>query len=236
MESAHYWRYHGLGGLDLMRAQFVQHRFARHSHETYAMGTLEAGQEEIRFSDGVQYAGTDEVVVIEPGVVHTGGPHTTDGWTYRVLYPSVEQVREVADEIGVPGGTPSFERRVITDPRMARRVAAAHRAAESGASLAADSQLHTLLTLMLRAYGTRWTSWPTGSAIWTRRPRATTGRPGNWSPRWGARPATDPATSPHSWSSSAKPPGKAWTRPVRAISPTSRQAGWSQRRWPNCWP
>lgn len=155
VESARYWRYHGLGGLDLMLAQFVQHRFARHSHETYAMGTLEAGQEEIRFSDGVQYAGTDEVVVIEPDVVHTGGPHTSEGWTYRVLYPSVEQVREVADEIGVPGGTPSFERRVVADPRMARRVAAAHRAAESGASLAADSQLHTLLALMLRAYGTR---------------------------------------------------------------------------------
>ncbi|MEU7744957.1 helix-turn-helix domain-containing protein [Nonomuraea sp. NPDC049158] len=43
VESARYWRYHGLGGLDLMRAQFAQHRFARHSHETYAMGTLEAG-------------------------------------------------------------------------------------------------------------------------------------------------------------------------------------------------
>ncbi|MGP3958401.1 AraC family ligand binding domain-containing protein [Nonomuraea sp. 3N208] len=155
MEFARYWRYHGLGGLDLMRAQFVRHRFARHSHETYAIGTLEAGQEEIRFADGVQYASADEVVMIEPGVVHTGEPHTTDGWAYRVLYPSVEQVREVADEIGVPGGTPSFERRVVADPRLSQRVAAAHRAAESGGSLAADTELHMLLTLVLAAYGTR---------------------------------------------------------------------------------
>ncbi|MFI7635021.1 helix-turn-helix domain-containing protein [Nonomuraea sp. NPDC049400] len=155
VEFARYWRYHGLGGLDLMRAQFVRHRFARHSHETYALGTVEAGLEEIRFTDGVECSGVDEVVLIEPGVVHTGQSRTAGGWAYRVLYPSVEQVREVADELGVPGGTPSFERRVIADPRMARRVTAAHRAAESGASLAADSQLHTLLVLLLGAYGKR---------------------------------------------------------------------------------
>jgi AraC-like DNA-binding protein len=163
-EFASYWRYRGLGGLDLMRARFVRRRFARHSHETYAIGTLEAGLEEIRFADGVEYAGMDDVVLIEPGIVHTGEPPTADGWTYRVLYPSVEQVREVADELGLPAGIPSFDRRVVSDVRVARRVTAAHRAAESGPSLAADSQLHALLTLVLGAYGTRLPRRPARSA------------------------------------------------------------------------
>ncbi|MGI5272153.1 AraC family ligand binding domain-containing protein [Nonomuraea sp. CA-218870] len=155
MEFARYWHYDGFGGLDLMRAQFVRHRFARHSHETYAIGTVEAGQEEIKFADGVHRVGAGEVVMIEPGVVHTGEPHTADGWAYRVLYPGVELVREVADELGVPGETPSFERRVVADARLSRRVVAAHRAAEPGASLAADTELHALLACILAAYGTR---------------------------------------------------------------------------------
>ncbi|MET7331710.1 AraC family transcriptional regulator [Nonomuraea sp. NPDC005650] len=163
-EFATYWRYRGLGGLDLMRARFVRRRFARHSHETYAIGALEAGLEEIRFADGVEHAGADDVVLIEPGVVHTGEPRTADGWAYRVLYPSVEQVREVADELGVPGGVPSFERRVAPDARVARRVTAAHHAAESGASLAADSQLRAVLALVLGAYGTRRPGRPARSA------------------------------------------------------------------------
>ncbi|HEX4816407.1 MAG TPA: AraC family transcriptional regulator [Nonomuraea sp.] len=148
-EFARYWRYPGLdGGVDLMRARFVRHRFARHSHDTYAIGMLEAGQEEIRFPDGTEYAGAGDLVLIEPGVVHTGVPRTGHGWSYRVLYPSAEQVRAVS------GGLPSFGRRVVSDPRAARWVAAAHRAAESGESLAADVRLHEALAYVVRAYST----------------------------------------------------------------------------------
>ena len=138
-ESVRYWRHQGLGGLDLMRARFVGHRFSRHSHETFAIGVVESGTEEIRFADGVEYTGVDEVVLIDPGVVHTGRAHSPGGWTYRVLYPSVEQLAAIGAEIGAPAGQPSFSRRVVADGRMAGRVVAAHRAAETGDPLAADS-------------------------------------------------------------------------------------------------
>jgi AraC-like DNA-binding protein len=161
-EFARYWRYPGLGGLDLMKARFVRHRFGRHSHETYAIGTVEAGLEEIRFPGGTEHAGAGDLVLIEPGVVHTGQPHTSGGWTYRVLYPSVEQVRAVADEVGAPGGLPSFDRRVVADARAAHHVAAAHRAAEAGESLIADSLIYELLAFVLRAYGSRQAHRPAG--------------------------------------------------------------------------
>ncbi|WP_336206747.1 AraC family transcriptional regulator [Nonomuraea sp. LPB2021202275-12-8] len=152
-ESVRYWRHQGMGGLDLMRARFVGHRFSRHSHETFAIGVVESGTEEIRFADGVEYTGVDEVVLIDPGVVHTGRAHSPGGWTYRVLYPSVEQLAAIGAEIGAPAGQPSFSRRVVADGRMAGRVVAAHRAAETGDPLAADTCLHLLLARLLAAYG-----------------------------------------------------------------------------------
>ncbi|MEV4803265.1 AraC family transcriptional regulator [Nonomuraea sp. NPDC049421] len=153
VDSAHYWRHPGLGGLDLMHARFVRHRFGRHSHETYAIGVVEQGEEEIRFADGVERAGPGGVVLIEPGVVHTGQARTPDGWTYRVLYPGVEQMRAAAAELGGGAGTPSFSRRIVADPRLARQVAAAHRAARPGGAADADLRLHALLVRLLAAYG-----------------------------------------------------------------------------------
>jgi hypothetical protein len=38
-----YWRLDGLGGVDLLRADASTHRYARHSHEGYALGVVEAG-------------------------------------------------------------------------------------------------------------------------------------------------------------------------------------------------
>ncbi len=160
-ESVRYWRHQGLGGLHLMRARFVGHRFSRHSHETFAIGAVESGVEEIRFADGVERAGADEVVLIDPGVVHTGRAHSPGGWTYRVLYPSAEQLVAIGEEVGAH---PSFALRMVTDRRMARSVVAAHRAAEIGDPLTADSHLRLLLARLLTAYGSRRPAHPARAA------------------------------------------------------------------------
>ncbi len=157
-EFAHYQRYSGLGGLDLMHARFIRHHFGQHSHESYAIGMVEAGRERIRFPGGMHDAGAGDLVLIEPGVVHTGQPYDSDGWAYRVLYPSVDQIRSIGDEIGMPRGLPSFDRRVVPDARVAEWATVAHRAAGAGQSLTADSLLCELLAFVLRMYGTKQAS------------------------------------------------------------------------------
>jgi AraC-like DNA-binding protein len=117
--------------------------------------------EEIRFADGVERAGADEVVLIDPGVVHTGRAHSPGGWTYRVLYPSAEQLVAIGEEVGAH---PSFALRMVTDRRMARSVVAAHRAAEIGDPLTADSHLRLLLARLLTAYGSRRPAHPARAA------------------------------------------------------------------------
>ncbi|WP_084965196.1 AraC family transcriptional regulator [Thermoactinospora rubra] len=142
------WRLHGLGGLQLMRARFVRHAFARHGHETFALGVVEDGHEEIRFADGVERAGPGAVVFINPEVVHTGAA-LEGGWRYRVLYPRAE----VLAEIGGGRGTPSFPRRIVYDARAARLLVWAHAAAETEDALTAESRLRVALRSVLAAHG-----------------------------------------------------------------------------------
>ncbi|TDC04238.1 AraC family transcriptional regulator [Nonomuraea longispora] len=153
--SVRYWREPLWGGVDLMRARFTGDRFARHSHDTYAIGVVEEGLEEIAFPDGPRYTGAGEVVMIDPGVVHTGRARTPEGWTYRVLYPRPDQLAAIADEAGAGDEPPSFTTWSAADERACAMLLSAHRAAELGQRLAADSLLRVVMARLIGAYAAR---------------------------------------------------------------------------------
>jgi AraC-like DNA-binding protein len=84
--------------------------------------------------------------------VHTGQAGVPDGWAYRVLYPTVEVVADVAAELGWRPGTPDFPYTVVYDARSAGLVRAAHIAAEHGDRLASSSLLKTAIAGLLAAH------------------------------------------------------------------------------------
>jgi AraC-like DNA-binding protein len=151
-EVARYWQHAAVPGVDLLRARFVTHRYARHAHETYTLALIEAGVEEFWYGGRLLRAGAGAVALLNPEVVHTGHAGIPEGWSYRVLYPAVAVVREIAAELGAGHGTPHFPRTLVTDPRSARLVRAAHQAAEQGDPLASSALLHTALAGVLRAH------------------------------------------------------------------------------------
>jgi AraC-like DNA-binding protein len=56
------------------------------------------------------------VVVVEPDEIHTGQAATATGWHYRMFYPEVDLLREIATELSdKPGGTPHFPEAVVHD-------------------------------------------------------------------------------------------------------------------------
>jgi AraC-like DNA-binding protein len=151
-EIAHYWRHPGLPDVDLLRARYVTHRFGRHTHEGYVVALIESGIEEFHRNGTLLRAGAGGLVIVNPEVVHTGHAGVPEGWTYRVMYPAVKVVAEVAAELGATRGTPYFADTVIDDPVSARQMRAAHRAAQYGDALAASAQLHTALAWLLRRH------------------------------------------------------------------------------------
>lgn len=142
-----------MADVDLASSRYITHRFARHTHDTYAIGLILDGVEEWWHDGTVQRAGAGQLPLVNPGTVHTGHAGVPDGWTYRMLYPSVPAVADVAAELGMPAGTPWFPAPTVEDPDTARLLLAAHRAAEAGDPLAATSLTRRLLGRMLRRFG-----------------------------------------------------------------------------------
>src|SRR5450432_2545837 len=112
-EMARYWRHDAVPGVDLLRARYVTHRYARHSHETYTVGVIDSGVEEFEYRGNLLRAGPGTVALLNPEVVHTGQAAVPDGWSYRVFSPEVEVIAGIAAELGWPDGTPSFPQTVV---------------------------------------------------------------------------------------------------------------------------
>jgi AraC-like DNA-binding protein len=151
-EVARYWRHAAVPGVDLLRARYVTHRYARHAHETYTLGLIEDGVEEFGYGGTLLRAGRGAVALLNPEVVHTGHAGVPAGWSYRVLYPAVSVVQAVAADLGAGRGLPYFPQTVVYDPHSARLVRAAHLAAEHGDRLASSALLQAALAGLLRAH------------------------------------------------------------------------------------
>lgn len=159
-EVARYWPHPAVSGVDLMRARFVRHGFARHTHETFALGVVRAGTSDLWAGGARHVISTGGVVLLNPDVVHTGGPIDEAGWTYRVFYPSVDVV---AAATGCRD--PWFTRPVVDDPAVADVLGQAHQASESADRLASETLLTTALSVLWQGYGGgRRTAEPRGGA------------------------------------------------------------------------
>jgi AraC-like DNA-binding protein len=151
-EIARYWQHSAVAGVDLLRARFITHRYGRHAHETYTFGLIESGVEEFDYGGQVLRAGPGAVALLDPEVVHTGHAVTSAGWSYRVLYPEVSVVTDVAEQLGWRRGTPRFPQTVLYDARSAALLRSAHQAAEHGDQLASSSLLTSALAGLLTAH------------------------------------------------------------------------------------
>jgi AraC-like DNA-binding protein len=159
-EVANYRRHPTEPGVDLLSARFVTHRYTRHAHATYTIGLIESGVEEFEHAGSLLRAARGQVAILNPEVVHTGQAGVPEGWRYRVIYPAVDVVRDVAAELGAPGGTPFFPDTVVDDPAAARLLRTVHASAARGDALASSSALRTALGAIVGRHAAR----PSGHA------------------------------------------------------------------------
>ncbi|WP_031075763.1 AraC family transcriptional regulator [Streptomyces sp. NRRL S-118] len=152
-EWARHWQYPGVPGLDLLRARYVRHSFARHSHEGFVLGAVRRGIEDVVMPEGTIRARPGTVVMINPEVPHSAHAGVPEGWSYATLYPSSGLVAGIAQEETGLRGTPGFAETIVEDEDTAQLIRAVHRAAEEGNALAADTLLRIAVARLLRRHG-----------------------------------------------------------------------------------
>lgn len=145
-------------GLDCLSATFQRHTYAPHLHETYVLGTIESGCESFSVRGVKHYARPEHLTFVNPLETHDGAPHE-GGYSYRMTYPSVALMREVAASLAgrEVAGTPYFGAPLTHDPEGALLFRAAHRTIEAGLDLLAGEEM--LLRFYARCLA-RHADWP----------------------------------------------------------------------------
>ena len=154
-----FWRERRFDDLECLKAHFSRHSYAPHAHDTFAIGVILAGAEAFHYRGARHIAPAGSLVAVNPDELHDGRPEG-ESFAYRMLYPSIDLVQGIADEIGErPAGFPAFSRPVIDDPEVAARLGEAHALMEAQVlkradRLAVDEALNAALTLMVRRHST----------------------------------------------------------------------------------
>lgn len=119
-----------VGGVELLRAWFHGRAFARHRHDTYAIGVTEAGLQVFDYRGRVERSVPGQVVVLHPDEAHDGRAGGTGGFGYRIVYVEPGRIAAAVRAIrGCAGGLPFVREPVSENATLARAVTAAFRAA-----------------------------------------------------------------------------------------------------------
>lgn len=154
---SHYWRLDHLGGLDLLRADASAHRYARHSHEGYALGAVEAGAHAFTARGRVWTAVPGCLVTVNPDEAHDGGPAARTGlYSYRMMYvDGASYTTALAESSGRDAAAmPCFADAVVRDDALADRFLRLHRVLEqTEARLERETLLITALVELASRHG-----------------------------------------------------------------------------------
>jgi AraC-like DNA-binding protein len=140
------WRVNGIDGVECFRARAITHHYGRHSHQGYAIGVIENGIGGLDIQGARRYIPAGNIVVINPGQVHTGYPAGERPLTYRMFYINTTTLVNL-----LPDKTclPCFDRLHIDNPELAQQLLLLHSALENSTD---TSEQQTLFTKTLRAF------------------------------------------------------------------------------------
>jgi AraC-like ligand binding domain len=140
------------GGIDLMSARFVRHSFAPHSHDELLIGVMHAGVKSFRCGSSRHYAAPGNLVVVNPGEMHTGEREHGRELIYAALY--VSETALAAMLAFSRGDRPNVRQTVINDRDIWQCLAEAHSLATAGAdAAAAEEAMMCGISLLFARYG-----------------------------------------------------------------------------------
>lgn len=123
VDKAEYSYASDLGGLELLSASYNDQRFSRHVHEGYCIGVIESGAQRFFRSGENHIAAKDSIILVNADQVHDGHKETSEGWSYRAMYPLPDMLAGVASEFnGQRNDAPWFSESVVSDLYMANKL------------------------------------------------------------------------------------------------------------------
>lgn len=141
--------------LGLLHAYYVQHAYPRHSHDYYVISLIERGHQSFTHKSAKHFTPPGGVILINPGVVHTGEAVDERGFELRSLYPTISHMQMAFYELtGRHRALPFFKDVRVDDHWATANVLSLHKAMMQGAStLECDSRFIWTLARLIKRYG-----------------------------------------------------------------------------------
>lgn len=148
--------------LNALHAVFTTHAFARHWHDYYVIGLVEAGAQTFACNRNTYLTPRGGLILLNPGEAHTGEPAAgAAGFSYRALYPTLAHIAPLMAELGRPDELPSFPTARVDDRHLAAQVWQLHHCLDGSTPPIARETLwlHMLAGLISR-YGAAQLRFP----------------------------------------------------------------------------
>ena len=155
MEAARFWRAGRFRGMECLSATFHTHEYAPHTHDTFSIGAIEKGSQIASIRGEREETGPGGLYLINPDDIHDGAPGES-GYRYRMVYPAAELFADILEDVSGRElkGTPSFSRRLVSDPELAAAFHHAHRTMEQETGrLETDESMFRLLSAIFVRHG-----------------------------------------------------------------------------------
>ena len=118
-DSAQFRHLPQVPGVELYHAHIERYVFEPHTHNAFAIGTVDFGAERFRYRGAQHLAAPGSLVLMNPDELHTGGAETAGGGNYRMLYLEPDTLELLSGEQGF-----WFTEAVREDPLAAQRLSA----------------------------------------------------------------------------------------------------------------
>lgn len=138
----------------LLHAFYIQHSYARHTHDYYVLCVIEQGYQSFTHQGSKQWTPPGGLILINPDEVHTGEAVNRDGFQMRSLYPTTCHLQRAVYELtGRQQPLPFFKQVRVDAAWASATLVAAHKAlAQPESALAAESCFLWTLVQMVKQY------------------------------------------------------------------------------------
>lgn len=149
-EWSRYYHLPEAGDLEVLHARFVEHRFARHSHDYFVVSYIETGVQAFCYRHARHITPAGQMFLVNAGEAHTGEPGSEQGYVYRTMYPRAALLEQIAAGVTGKHTLPFFDDAVVDDPALAQLLRHFHGALiDSAPRLHLESSLQAALAYLI---------------------------------------------------------------------------------------
>jgi len=139
--------------VELLHAYYVQHAYPRHSHDYYVISLIERGRQSFTHKGTKYSTPPGGLILINPGVVHTGEAADAQGFELRSLYPSPSLMETAVFELTGKRALPFFKEVRVDQHWATKSILSLHKAILEGAEmLECESRVLWTLTQLIKQY------------------------------------------------------------------------------------